>query len=205
MLEAAQADVAVTHAPAQETAALTRHPGWRYRKVLYNQFLIVGPPADPAQAMGLRAVDAMRRIAAAPVRFISRGDESGTHERERELWTAAQTRPAEGRLVVAGAGMGSTLRIAGETSSYTLTDEGTFAQLSAKVDLNVVSSGDPLLLNTYAVVADAANAGGMKFADWLARGGGRQFIAELLQRGALRGFTLWPEHREGTLPADRPR
>ena len=101
------------------------HPDWRYRKILYNDFLIVGPAEDPA---GVRAatdvVDAMTRIARSPSKFLSRGDESGTHERERELWAAAGATPDASHLVVAGAGMGQTLRIAGSSGAYTLTDRG---------------------------------------------------------------------------------
>ncbi len=204
MLAAMQADVAITHAPAQETDALRAHPTWHYRKILYNQFVIVGPPEDPAGANGLPAVDAMRRIATSSARFISRGDESGTHERERQLWRAAGATPPAPRLVIAGAGMGETMRIASETGSYTLVDEGTLAQLAAAVNLRVVSSGDPLLLNTYAVITDPANAPGMAFARWLAEGDGRGLVVERLRRGTLRGFTVWPAGTRGTAPADEP-
>jgi tungstate transport system substrate-binding protein len=105
MLEDFQADVAITHAPVQESVSLRTHPKWRYRKVLYNQFLIVGPPDDPAHVGGLGAVEAMRHIAAGPLRFISRGDDSGTHERERQLWSAAEvTPPKDADWLAAAAG-----------------------------------------------------------------------------------------------------
>ena len=205
MLAASQADVAITHSPSQEAQALAAHESWRYRKVLYNQFLIVGPPDDPAGVHDAPdAVAAMRRIAESPGRFVSRGDDSGTHQREKELWAAAGKVPAVGRLVVAGSGMGETLRIASETGSYTLTDEGTLQRFAARLVLRIVSRGDPTLLNTYAVLIDESNGRGRHFADWLADGSGRDRIADLLSRGAVRGFTLWPEHRSATKPDDLP-
>ena len=91
-------------------------------------------------------------------RFISRGDQSGTHEREQALWKAAGAVPTGDRLVVAGAGMGATLRIAGETGSYTLTDRATYAQQKDRRSLAIVYENDAALLNTYAVVFDPADS-----------------------------------------------
>lgn len=196
-----EADVVISHAPAAEAAALTAHPAWWYRKILYNDFLIVGPTADPARVGdAIDAVDAMQRIARSQTVFLSRGDESGTHEREQQLWQLAGATPAEGHLVIAGAGMGQTLRIASTTGAYTLTDRGTFVALAQSVQLKVLSSGDPRLLNTYAVVADPANPGGIQFAKWLAEGAGRQRLAAVTQTGKVLGFTIWPVDQ----PADRP-
>src|SRR5690606_7520696 len=118
------------------------------------------------------AVDAMRRIAAGHTTFLSRGDESGTHERERALWREAGVQPDAARLVVAGAGMGQTLRIASGTGAYTLTDRGTFEALRASVDLDILHEGDERLLNTYAVLADPRRTRGERFARWLAEGDG---------------------------------
>jgi tungstate transport system substrate-binding protein len=206
MLADGQAEVAITHAPAQETTALQTHPQWWYRKILYNDFVIVGPREDPAWVgQAATAVDGMRRIAASTARFISRGDESGTHERERQLWEAAGTRPQKARLVIAGVGMGDTLRIASETESYTLTDRATFEQLSPQLALMVLSSGDPILLNTYAVVADPSHSGGIRFARWLSGQDGREAIEGLISGRQLRGFTLWPLDRRGDRPSDRPK
>ena len=206
MLEARQADVIITHAPAQETAALARHPTWRYRKILYNDFLIVGPPADPSHVAGAAdALDAMRRIAAGHARFISRGDQSGTHEREQELWMDAGLIPPATLVVSAGQGMGATLNIADETGAYTLTDRGTFEQFAGKRALKELSSGDPRLLNTYAVIADPSNENGSRFAHWLEDGAGRDTVAALLASGRLKGFTLWPAGAPRDTPAAAPR
>ena len=200
-----QADAAITHAPMQETAALRAHPQWLYRKVFYNDFVIVGPRADPAHvADATGAVDAMRRIATSTARFISRGDESGTHEREQQLWRAAGAMPETGRLVVAGAGMGDTLRIASETDAYTLSDRATFEQLSSRLASSVLCSGDSILLNTYAVIADPGHAVGLRFARWLSGAAGREAVADLIRRGQLRGFSAWSIDRPGDAPGDRP-
>ena len=123
MLESGDVDVVISHAPAAEAAALSSHPAWRYQKVMFNDFVLVGPPADPAGVrQAVDTPDAMRRIARSTARFLSRGDQSGTHEREEALWQSAGARPGEGQLVVAGAAMGATLRIASETESYSLSD-----------------------------------------------------------------------------------
>ena len=93
LLGAGQADVVISHAPEREQQALRSHPAWWYCKILYNDFLIVGPDADPAGTTGSGAAAiAMKRIAESGQRFISRGDQSGTHERERQLWEERASR-----------------------------------------------------------------------------------------------------------------
>lgn len=205
LLASGEAVVAITHAPDQETAALRDHPEWFYRKILYNDFLIVGPPDDPARAAGLTdASEALQRIVRSGQRFISRGDESGTHERERQLWSAARISPRSSHLIVAGASMGQTLRVASETSSYTLTDRGTFQSLSASLDLRELVAGDPRLLNTYAVIADAPHSAGAQFARWLADGDGRRVLSKAVAAMGARAFVVWPEGRPGDRPDARP-
>jgi tungstate transport system substrate-binding protein len=205
MLAANEADVVIGHAPEQEARALHAHPAWFYRKILYNDFLIVGPPVDPASIAGMTdAVTAMKRVVESHQRFLSRGDESGTHERERQLWAAAGIHPRSDQVIVAGAGMGQTLRIASETGAYTLTDRGTFEMLSHALSLRALVAGDPRLLNTYAVVADSTNEPGVRFAHWLADGDGRRALADTLRSGEVRGFTLWPTDHDGTRPDSRP-
>jgi tungstate transport system substrate-binding protein len=206
MLAAGQADAVISHAPARETAILESRPGLWYRKILYNDFLIVGPATDPAGiTRASNAVEAMKRIAEAPVRFLSRGDESGTHERERELWALAGVTPGEDRLVIAGAGMGQTLRIASSTNAYTLTDRGTFEALRNSLELDILNSGDPRLLNTYAVLAALDNTDGLAFARWLAEGEGRTQIQNALATGKIRGFSVWPDGSPAGHPGAQPR
>jgi tungstate transport system substrate-binding protein len=208
MLERGDADLVISHAPSAEKSALAAHPSWRYRKLMFNDFVIVGPPDDPAHLRG--AADAgvtMQRIAASHSRFLSRGDQSGTHEREESLWQAAGARPSGDRLIVAGTGMGATLRIASETGAYTLTDRATFGQHQRTLRLAIVFDGDPLLLNTYAVVVDASgpreHAATMVF-DWLTDGPGREAIADH-RVGGTQAFFTWPPGRAREDPEALPR
>jgi tungstate transport system substrate-binding protein len=209
MLGAGQADAVITHAPAAEAAALRDHPSWLYAKLMFNDFVVVGPPSDPAGVRGApTAAEAMGRIARGPARFISRGDQSGTHEREETLWAAAGVTPAGDRLVVAGAGMGATLRIAGETGSYTLADRATYAQQGTQSTLAIVYENDPALLNTYAVVIDPAGPAATDataFAVWLQNGSGRELISGYRVGPGIRAFTPWPAGRPRGLPGDLPR
>lgn len=205
MLASGQADAVISHAPAREAALLEQHGGLWYRKILYNDFLIVGPESDPAGVDGItNAVEAMNRIANADARFLSRGDESGTHERERELWALAGSTPRADRLIIAGAGMGQTLRIANSTNAYTLTDRGTFEALGGALQLQILCSGDPRLLNTYAVLAQTTSDAGLAFAKWLAEGVGRVRLKDALDSGRIRGFSLWPERAPASQPNDLP-
>jgi tungstate transport system substrate-binding protein len=205
MLASGQADVIISHAPEREAAALQQHPRWTYRKILYNDFVIVGPPYDPAGVKGSpNAIDAMSRIARSPSVFLSRGDESGTHERERRLWGAAQARPPASRLVVAGAGMGQTLRVASSTGAYTLTDRGTFETLAPSLELVILFEGDPRLVNTYAVIVDTGRRDGAAFAEWIAGPEGRRAMAEELSSGRIKGFAVWPAGTPGDDPLALP-
>ena len=208
MLEDGDADLVISHAPTAERDALAAHPAWHYRKVMFNDFVLVGPPSDPAgvkQAADVR--DGMRRIAASGVRFLSRGDQSGTHEREEALWQAAGARPAEGRLVVAGAAMGATLRAANETDSYTLADRATYLRLASSLRLIIVFEGGSDLLNTYSVIVDpqgARAATARRFAHWLADGDGRQAVEDYRVEGR-QVFFPWPKDRPADSPSALPR
>lgn len=208
MLAEGQADVVITHAPVAEEAALRENPRWDYRKIMFNDFVLAGPSADPARVDDAsNIVDAMRRIAASQSRFISRGDQSGTHEREQQLWARAGVTPVGERLVIAGAGMGSTLRITSETGAYTLTDRATYAQLAASLKLKVLFEGGPLLLNTYAVVFDpgaGSGQGAAAFAAWLSDGAGRHLIENYRVAGVVEAFRVWPQGRPRAAPSDTP-
>jgi tungstate transport system substrate-binding protein len=195
MLEKGDVDVVISHAPDAEASMLKVHPAWRYRKIMFNDFVVAGPSADPAGVRGAAAADvAMRRIASSTARFLSRGDGSGTHEREDQLWRLAGQRPSPDRLVVAGAGMGTTLRIASETGAYTLSDRATLAQHAGTLRLAVLFEGGPLLLNTYAAIIDPSSpreADARAFFDWVTDGRGRPVI-ESYRIGNTRAFQLWP-------------
>lgn len=201
MLARGDVDVAISHAPAREAKTITGTGRWTYRKIMFNHFVIVGPPQDPAAVVGSPTVEeAMRRIARSKARFISRGDSSGTHERERDLWRHSGLVAPE-NVVVAGSGMGATLRIAGSTRAYTLTDRATFSQHSDRGDLIVVFEGSPLLLNTYAAImrVDALSEARL-FMDWLSDGHGRVLVDTFRTPAGQRAFHVWPSG----CPRDRP-
>ena len=204
MLAHGDVDVVISHSPAREAQVIS-HRTWRYRKIMFNDFVIVGPTDDPAHVLGVPTADvAMRRIAASGVRFISRGDSSGTHEREQELWARAGITPNPAQVVVAGSGMGATLRIAGTMRAYTLTDRATFSQQAGRGDLKIVLERDPTLLNTYAVIVpNEASPDALKFADWLVRGDGRRLI-EVYRVAGAHAFTVWPPDCPADVPSALP-
>lgn len=204
MLAQQQADVAITHAPALEAKALTAHGTWGYSKLMFNDFVIVGPADDPAKvAESTTPDDAFGRIARSGRRFISRGDNSGTHERETLLWTAAPEKPRRENIVAAGQGMGSTLRIASETGAYTLTDRATFTQNQRRLQSRILFEGGPGLLNTYAVISPRSHSAASVFARWLTDGRGRQVIEGYRVNGVA-VFTAWPRTGARSNPADLP-
>ena len=177
MLHDQVVDLVISHAPAAEARMLASHPAWRHQPFATNQFVIAGPDADPARVREARdATDAFARIAAARHWFVSRGDGSGTHEREQELWSSAGVRLPPDRLLVSGGGMGTTLRQADERAAYTLTDDATFRQLSARLAIRVLFAGDARLTNTYSLVWDPSSQAADRFAAWLTAGRGRTAV-----------------------------
>ncbi len=150
------ADVLLVHAPKAEKRFVSRGYGVNRRNVMFNDFIIVGPLADPAGVAGLAdAPTALRRVSARKALWASRGDDSGTHKKEMSLWQAAGISPEGGWYLSLGQGMGDTLRIADEKGAYALTDRGSYLFFAArgKVDLRIVSEGDKRLLNPYGVIA----------------------------------------------------
>jgi tungstate transport system substrate-binding protein len=206
MLARGDADVAISHAPAAEAAALAAHGDWLYRKVMFNDFVIVGPYDDPAKVRGVRdAVDAFRQIARAGAPFVSRGDQSGTHEREQALWSEGGVQPTA-RLLTSGAGMAVTLRAASSQRAYTLTDRPTFLRLRDKLELHIIHEGDVRLVNTYAVLVAPGpkQHDAMRFAEWLVSGGGRELIRDYRVGGTTRGLNVWPTDCSATTPSANP-
>jgi tungstate transport system substrate-binding protein len=201
MLSDGVVDLVISHAPAAEAKMLESHPRWQYRKIAVNHFLVVGPPADPAGVgRSASAADAFERIAKRGANFVSRGDNSGTHEKELELWKAASISPHRERLLISGSGMGTTLRQASEQRAYTLTDDATFHQLREQLTLQALFSGDPRLVNSYAVIADRDSAPAVTFAAWLTGGGGRKVIADYAA-GGTHPFQVWPADCPGATPS----
>lgn len=174
--EDGNADVLLVHARKQEDAFMAAGHGIRREDVMYNDFVLVGPADDPAGvAAATSATDAFAKLAAAAAPFISRGDDSGTHSKEKAVWAAAAIEPAGDWYISAGQGMGAVLTMANEQLAYTLSDRATYlARTLEGTDLVMLYEGDPLLFNPYGVIAvnpakspqiqaDLAN----QFIDWL--------------------------------------
>jgi len=146
------ADVLLVHDRESEEKFVTDGFGVERLDVMHNDFFVVGPPADPARLKGLKAAAAFRALAAGGA-FVSRGDDSGTHKKEKRLWQAAGGAPAAPRYVESGTGMEATLRIANEKGYYTLVDRATWLSHRKEIDaLAVLVEGDPDLFNPYSVI-----------------------------------------------------
>ena len=149
-----EADVLLVHSPAAEKKFMADGDGVERRLVMHNDFIIVGPPADPAKIRGTkRAAEAFRKIAASGSIFTSRGDHSGTHAKEQAIWKAAGV-PHEGQrwYQQTGLGMGQTLAVAAEKKTYVLADRGTYLALKKRLGLDILVEGDGILLNIYHVI-----------------------------------------------------
>lgn len=204
MLARGDAALAISHAPDAEARALRDHADWAYRKLAFNEFVVVGPRQDPAGVGGsFDAVEAFRRIAQSGQRFVSRGDQSGTHEREEKLWTLAGQRPVGGLVIVSGRGMAQALRHADEAEAYTLADEATFHRLERQLELSAHHRGDSYLVNTYAVLHAPNDADAAQFARWLTIGSGRTLIGSFSVDGQ-RLYSVWPEGCAAAAPSDTP-
>jgi tungstate transport system substrate-binding protein len=169
-----EADVALVHAPALEKQYVADGKMLNRRLVMYNDFVVIGPADDPARVKGLKAAEALRRIAEASARFVSRGDKSGTHLLEQALWKQAGLEPRGTWYIESGQGMGQTLLIANERKAYALTDRGTYLAFQKRVELPILVEKDRPLLNIYSVMeVDPANgprvnaAAGKAFADFM--------------------------------------
>jgi tungstate transport system substrate-binding protein len=152
--ETGDIDVVLVHARSKEDAFVAAGYGVHRRDVMANDFVIVGSPEDPAAISGMNdATAALRRISAAGSMFVSRGDQSGTHTREKQLWAKAGLTPGGGWYLEAGRGMGEALTMADERQGYALTDRGTYIAYRDKITLQIVVEGDKRLFNPYGVIA----------------------------------------------------
>jgi tungstate transport system substrate-binding protein len=169
------ADVALVHAPSLEKKYVADGKLRNRRLVMYNDFVIIGPKDDPAKIRTLKSAEAaLKAIERAKARFVSRGDNSGTHNLEMSLWKSAGIQPGGSWYIESGQGMGATLGIAQERDAYTITDRGTYLALQKRVTLPILIEGDRALLNIYSVMeVNPANgprvnaAGGKAFADFM--------------------------------------
>jgi tungstate transport system substrate-binding protein len=170
-----EADVTLAHAPGLEKKYVAEGKMRNRRLVMYNDFVIIGPADDPARIRGEKsAVAALKRIAAAGTRFVSRGDKSGTHTLELNLWKQAGITPGAPWYIESGQGMGATLGIADDRRAYTITDRATLLAFAKRIALQTMVEGDRPLLNIYSVMeVNPANgprvntAGGKAFADFM--------------------------------------
>jgi tungstate transport system substrate-binding protein len=175
MGEKGEADVLLVHSPDSEKKFMADGYGVSRRLVMHNDFVVVGPATDPARVKGTTAAEAMKRIAKSGAIFISRGDNSGTHAKEKGLWKGAAINP-EGQkwYQQTGLGMGQTLNVAAEKKCYTITDRATYLSLKKGLGLEILVEGDGKLLNIYHVIelnpvkSPKINVlGGKAFADFM--------------------------------------
>ena len=171
-----EADVLLVHSPTAEKKFVAEGFGINRRLIMHNDYIIVGPPGDPAKVKGLKPTsEAFKKIASEKALFLSRGDNSGTHSKEREVWKAAAINPeGEKWYQQTGLGMGQTLSVTAEKKGYTLADRGTYLALKKNLGLDILVEGDAILLNIYHAIEvnpakwPKANAAGAKaFADFM--------------------------------------
>lgn len=184
-------DVTLVHARQLEDKFVAEGWGIDRHDVMYNDFIVAGPVADPAGVKGSRdVIVAFKKIAAANVKFISRGDNSGTDVMEKGYWQQAGVKPAGGNYVSAGLGMGEVLNMAAELNAYTLTDRATYGAYKAKTGLAILVEGDKRMFNPYGIIAvnpdkhKGINYKGAKaLIDWITSPEGQARIASFKPAG----------------------
>ena len=187
-------DVLLVHAKSAEQKFVEEGYGLERRDLMYNDFVFVGPPDDPAAiAGGKSAIDALGKISASKSRFASRGDNSGTHKKEIALWRRAGIDPsgASGAWYLeTGSGMGATLNAAVGSGAYTMTDRATWISFNNKQDFTLLVEGDPELFNQYGIImvnpakcGEVRQAAARKFVDWMLSPKGQTAIASYRLHG----------------------
>ncbi|MEY2192894.1 substrate-binding domain-containing protein [Neobacillus sp. BF23-41] len=148
-----EADVLLVHAPAAEKAVVDAGDAINYKRVMYNDFILVGPKENPAGVSGDDINAAFKKLSDSKATFVSRGDDSGTHKKELGIWAAASIKPAGEWYVSTGQGMGQTLQVAAEKKGYVLTDRATWLAQEKNLDtLQIVVEGGKDLMNIYHVM-----------------------------------------------------
>ncbi len=192
LAENGDVDVTLVHARPAEDAFVAAGHGVNRRDVMYNDFVIVGPGDDPAGIRGMKdVVDAMRKLKQAGVRFVSRGDDSGTHKMELSYWKLAGIEPGGPAYLSAGQGMGEGLTMSASLRGYTLTDRATYAAYRSRTGLEILIEGDPRLYNPYGIIAvnpkkypGVNYRGAMTLIDWITSAEGQKRIANFKVDGA---------------------
>ena len=182
--ERGDVDVVLVHARADEDKFVAAQFGINRRDVMYNDFILVGPKDDPAGIRGFKSVgEAMKKIHAKSAKFVSRGDDSGTHIMEQKLWREDGIVPGGKNYLSAGQGMGAVLTMAASIGAYTLSDRGTFGAYKSRIALDILVAGDPRLANPYGIIAvnpqrhpDINAIGANALIDWITSSEGRERI-----------------------------
>jgi tungstate transport system substrate-binding protein len=178
-------DVMLVHSRPDEDRFVAAGFGVERRDVMYNDFILVGPGADPANIRGMKdVVAALRGILDSRATFVSRGDDSGTDKMEKSYWSLAGARPSGREYLSAGQGMGEVLTMSANVGGYTLSDRATYGAYRTRVGLEILVEGDPRMFNPYGVIAvnparykDVNFKGAMQFIEWLTGPEGRRAIA----------------------------
>jgi len=187
-------DVLLVHALNAEKKFINEKHGVERFAVMMNDFVIVGPKKDPAELSKVKTItDAFRNIASTKSKFISRGDDSGTHKKERSLWAKADLKPANSAWYLeAGQGMGKVLQMANEMDAYTLTDRGTWLAYERKSPLSIAFEGDSSLFNPYGIIAvnpnkysDINHLGANALIHWITSDSGQQMIGNFRIAGKV--------------------
>ena len=179
------ADVVFVHDQRAEEKFVADGFGVKRYPVMYNDFILVGPKADPAGTKGQDIVEGLKKLAAANAPFVSRGDKSGTHAAELRFWDAAGLKDAKGSgYKECGCGMGPALNMAASMNAYVLADRGTWLNFKNRADLAILVEGDKRLFNQYGVMLvnpakhpQVKQAEGQKFVDWVTSSAGQAVIA----------------------------
>ena len=189
MARRGDADVLFVHDQAAEEKLVADRFAVKRFAVMYNEFVLIGPAADPAKVKGKDIAEALKKLSAANANFISRGDKSGTHAAELRYWKAAgvdtpSDKPAFANYKACGCGMGPALNIASSSGAYVLTDRGTWLSFKNRADLSMLVEGDARLFNQYGVMAvnpakrpKINSTGAQKFVDWVTSPAGQGVIA----------------------------
>ncbi|HUU49969.1 MAG TPA: substrate-binding domain-containing protein [Nitrospinota bacterium] len=191
-------DIVFVHARKAEEKFVAEGYGVNRRDVMYNDFILLGPKNDPSGARGAKsAVDAFKKISKGKIPFFSRGDNSGTHKKEKAIWKKAGIKP-EGRWYFeTGRGMGDTIVTANEKLGYTIADRGTYLAFKNKIDIVVVYEGDKILYNPYGIIAvnpakypHTNYVMAMAFIGWVTSPEGQKLIREYKKFGEVLFKTL---------------
>lgn len=189
--EMGDCDVVLVHSRAAEDKFVSSGFGVNRQEVMSNDYIVVGPASDPAGIKKLPVPAAFQKLTTAKgVKFLSRGDDSGTNKKELELWNKTSLKPEGKWYLSVGKGMGDTLIMADELQAYTLADRGTYASMRDKLKLEIMVEGDSLLLNPYGVIAvnpkkfpQINHQGALAFIEFITSPAGKELINSYVVNG----------------------